>query len=137
MDSVMRATMPAALAVLASFALLLPTGTATAIPQAVTSEISLHGHAFILGEVAQDKGRDVLNRVRSELQEDCRIQRVWELAWTIHVDATSACVKRLSASALVTAIDLAGSGFIVSADSLAFPRYQRVAILGGGINDSD
>jgi hypothetical protein len=115
--------------------LMLVSGTAATVSPAVLAEISARGHAPVLVEIAQKDGTDVLNDFRAERKGTCNILQSWALIRVMHIDATADCLEGLRKSASVNAVDLVGAGFLVAADSLAIPRYQRAAILGGGLAD--
>jgi hypothetical protein len=115
--------------------LLLFSCSAATVSPSVVAEISARGHAFVLVELGQKGQADVLNEFRLENKGICTIVKSWPLVRVMHVDATATCLASIRASASVTMVDLVGAGFIVAADSLAIPRYQRAAILGGGLPD--
>jgi len=117
-------------------ALMLITGTAATIRPSVLAEVSSRGHASVLIELAKNGEADVLNDFRLERKGTCRVLQSWRLVRVMHVDATADCLDGIRGAASVAAVELAGAGFVVAADSLTIPRYQRGVILGAGLTDA-
>lgn len=112
--------------------LIFPCAAAT-LPGLVSSEVSSRGHASVLVELANKDNDDVLSKFRAGLDGACQILQSWPAVRVMHIDATPRCLDAVAASTSVVAVDLTGSAFLVAADSLTIPRYQRAAILGIGL----
>ena len=114
-------------------ALLIFQCAAATIPALVSSEVSSRGHASVLVELANKDNEDAQSKFHAGLNGACQILQSWPAVRVVHIDATPTCLDAVAASTSVVAVDLTGSAFLVAADSLTIPRYQRAAILGTGL----